>query len=286
MKMRNFFFIIFILIITGCEEVIELDLPENNPRIIVDALITDKYGPYTVKLSHSQKYSFKYEQDTSVFETGAVVIIHEDSGISDTLTETEKGTYISHPELLTGKTGHSYQLEIVTSAGKRYISDTETMLDVPAINSIYYERDLADRDPGNPNYYRFNVFIDWQDPGPERNYYLRKFSYYWSGVWHDNIHWNWVFNDKYFNGMYLTLDQIVSDYGGTGFKIRVEQFSLTKSAYDFWILIHRQTQEADDLVVNSSTPVIGNIYNASDPNDYALGYFQVSSVKSAEVWIN
>jgi hypothetical protein len=32
-------------------------------------------------------------------------------------------------------------------------------------------------------------------------------------------------------------------------------------------------------------PLYGNVYNANNPNDYALGYFQVSAVASKEILI-
>ncbi|MBN2347329.1 MAG: DUF4249 domain-containing protein [Bacteroidales bacterium] len=286
MNIRNSCFLVLLTIVTGCEDVIELDLPHNNPRIIVDALLTDGDDPAYVRISHTQKYSYRYVQDTQTFESGAVVIIHEDSGITDTLTEVSTGTYMGHPEIIRGSIGKSYWLEINTAGGKHYISDQETMLDVAKIDTIYYSREYTDKSPDNPDYYRFNVYIDWQDPESERNYYLRTFSYYWSGVWHDNIHWNWVFSDKYFNGKFLYKDNITSDYGGRGFKIKVTQYSLTKPAYDFWILVHKQTIDSENLSINSSLPIIGNIYNVNNTNDYALGYFQVSARKSAEIWIN
>ncbi len=286
MFIKNYWFIVLIVLITGCEEVIDLDFPQKNPRIVVEALITDRYEPYIVRLSHTQKYTFRYDEDTTYAETGAIIILHESTGFSDTLDEISKGIYQSHPEIVKGTIGNSYRLEIITSDGKCYISETETMHAVSLINSIYYDRDPLDRDSYNPEYYRFNVYIDWQDPANERNYYLRKFSYYWSGIWHQNIRWNWVFNDKYFNGIYLLGDKITSDYGGSGFKIRVEQYSLTRPAYDFWIMVRKQTQEADELLINSTAPIIGNIVNANDPKDYALGYFQVSAMDIAEVRIN
>ena len=274
------------VLVNGCEEIIDLDLPHENRRLIVDAILTDKDEPCYVRLSYTQKYSYACRQDPNAVIPGALVIIHEVSGVSDTLTEVSRGIYESHPEILKGSIGNSYQLEIKTEEGIHYTSDEETMLDVPDIDSMYFERDPDDISPDNPDYYRFNVYINWKDPEETRNFYVRKFSYFWSGIWHDNILWNWVFNDKYFDGNYLTRDLITSDYGGVGFKIKVEQFSLTKSAYDFWLLVHKQTIRADNPRVNSLTPLVGNVYNINNPDDYALGYFQVSATSSIELWID
>jgi hypothetical protein len=66
----------------------------------------------------------------------------------------------------------------------------------------------------------------------------------------------------------------------------MNRYSLTQKAYNFWNLVHEQTQLVSDGIANSSVPLIGNVYNANNPDDYALGYFQVSAYTQASVTIN
>jgi len=49
-------------------------------------------------------------------------------------------------------------------------------------------------------------------------------------------------------------------------------------------LLQEQTQP-DDITVNSNVPLIGNVYNVNNPDDYALGYFQVSAITSKTIYI-
>ena len=51
-------------------------------------------------------------------------------------------------------------------------------------------------------------------------------------------------------------------------------------------LLDQQLYPPDDGVVSSSVPLIGNVYNIENPDDYALGYFQVSGKDVAQVYIN
>jgi hypothetical protein len=40
------------------------------------------------------------------------------------------------------------------------------------------------------------------------------------------------------------------------------------------------------MVTNAAIPLFGNVYNANSPDEYALGYFQVSAYVSKTVFIN
>ena len=269
-----------------CREIIELDIPNTEPRIVIDGLITNQPGPYSVKLSKSAKYSFQYNIVDQPSISNALVILKDDLGNIDTLAESSQGVYHTDSSGIVGIIGCSYAIEIYTSEDGNWISNFEKMYPIPKIDSIYFERDKTDVSEDNPGYYKYSVFVDWNDPIDEQNYYLRNVSYYWSDKWHTNINWNWVFSDKYFNGQHVQKSLLQEDYGGKPFKIRLRQYSLTPDCYKFWNLVHEQTQLTDEFVTNSSIPLYGNVYNIDQPDEFALGYFQVSAVDEAIVNIN
>ena len=284
--MKSIVYILFIvLLFYSCEKIVNMDLPERNSRLVIDGLITNEDTTYYVKLTKTTKYNYKYQISNIDFETGALVIISDDYGNIDTLGEISSGIYCTHKTKIIGEIGRSYKVEIYTQAGKHYQSNMEKMPDVPLFDSIYYSRDQNVRDPENSTNYLFDVYVDWQDPSNVKNYYLRSMSYYWSNQWHDNVQWNWVFNDKFFDGLYMKKDIINESYGGYNWWLRISQYSLTKEAYDFWYLVHQQTMEAGDDLANTTVPLIGNVYNAANPDDYALGYFQVSAKTTAQIFV-
>jgi hypothetical protein len=276
---------IFILIIYGCEQIINLDLPEKDSRLVVSGLITNENTVYYVKITKTSKYTFKYNLNNEDNVKGALVIVNDNIGNIDTLDEVKPGNYRTHIDKIKGTIGRSYKVSIITDDGKRFESDMEKMPDVPMIDSIYFQRDISKKSPDNPDYYLYDIYIDWHEPADQTNYYLRSMSYYWGGEWHDNVQWNWVFNDKYINGNFLQKDNVNESYGGKNWIFKLNQYSLTKSAYDFWNLVYEQTQSDGDNA-NSAVPLIGNIYNTENPNDYALGYFQVSALTTIQVNIN
>jgi hypothetical protein len=275
-----------ILVCCSCEEVINLDLPVRNQRLVIEGLITNAAGPYFVKLSRTTRYNYVYDPSTIEYEKGARVILFDDLGNTDTLSEVSQGIYQSHTSIIIGIIGRSFSVDIKTLDGKHYRSDFEEMPDVPAIDSIYFERDTSNRSPDNPAYYLYDIYVDWHDPADVNNYYLRSMSYFWDNQWHDNVQWNWVFDDKYFNGRFIEKDLVNEAYGGYNWMFRISQYSLTEKAYQFWLLVHQQTMGADNDYSNTSVPLIGNVYNVDNSNDYALGYFQVSAKTTRDIFIN
>lgn len=269
--------------LSSCVDVINLDLPEKDKRLVIEGLVTNQDTSYTVKLTRTAKYSFTYN-DAVEKEDGALVMITDDVGNIDTLSETDMAIYQTNPAHFKGMVGRTYKLDIYTKAGKHYTSTPEKMVSVPKIDSIYYERDLTDRPYSNSSY-KNTIYINWQDQPDVPNYYLHHWSYFWNGKWHDESQWNKVFNDNLIDGQYLKKYIANVEWDGYGFYVRITRYSLTKQAYEFWNLLKQQVNPEDDGVVTTSAPLIGNVFNAENPDDFALGYFQVSAVSVAQVYV-
>lgn len=69
------------------------------------------------------------------------------------------------------------------------------------------------------------------------------------------------------------------------FMITVEQMSLSKRAYDFFRLIRAQKESASSLFQPQSGEIKGNIKPLSN-EDYVIGLFWATSIKSAHTFIN
>ena len=278
-------FSVLLFMVCACRKVIQLDLPLRDPCLVVNGLFTNDSTSYIVTLSRTTKYDFTYNPTSQDFEGGAVVVVSDNVGNIDTLKEISTGTYKTDSTKIEGIIGRGYKIDIYTQEGQHFKSNFEVMHAVPKIDSIYFVRDQNDRSTDNSAYYKFMVYVDWHDPAEMSNYYLWNVSYFWSNQWHNNILWNWVFNDKYINGNFVKKDLVQSDYGGYNWTFKLSQYSLSENAYNFWNLVHEQTQLSGDGIANSTQPLFGNVFNADNPNDYALGYFQVSAKTTATVYI-
>jgi hypothetical protein len=154
-----------VVALTSCETVIQVDIDQAPPRLVIEAEINDGPGPYTVHLSKSVGID-----ESSIFPdiSGAEVLITDDQGHADTLQETTPGYYAT--STLVGTPGVTYSLK-VTAEGATYTS-TSTMPQPVALDSIYnltasvfggtrYPVLALLRDPANvANQYRFIVYED------------------------------------------------------------------------------------------------------------------------------
>ena len=278
-------FTFIIIVISACEKIETLDLPETDNRLVVESIISTEDLSYTVKLTRTQKYSFTYDTASIKHEKGAKVVISDNTGIVDTLKEISTGIFQTHKGIIKGEVGRNYNIDIISSDGKHYKSDPEKMLAAPKIDSIYFDRDYSDKYKYNQNAYRYNVYIDWHDPKDEKNYYMFVISYFWNGIWQQQYQWNWIMNDYQTDGHFYKKVKVVSDYGQKYFSVKINLYALQKNNYDYWRILYDQKWTSFDGYVNNTVPLIGNIYNTNDPNDYAIGYFQVSGTSVAMIYI-
>ncbi|MBK8873196.1 MAG: DUF4249 domain-containing protein [Bacteroidetes bacterium] len=143
--MNNYKIIILAsLLFASCEKEIDLDLNSSSPQIVIEGNISDDPGPYIVKLSKTVNYS---ELNNYPPVTGALVIISDNTGTIDTLSETTSGNYQTN--IITGTPGTTYTLKVVAE-GKQFEA-VSTMPSKVNLDSV-----------------QFNLF---SDPGESENTY-------------------------------------------------------------------------------------------------------------------
>ena len=258
--------IVTIFILSGCQKVINVDLNEAAPRIVIEGLITDRPGPYTVTISKSGSY---FNQPVLPPVTGAVVIITDNVGTIDTLKEKKPGIYLTSKTQ--GIPGRTYTLKVL-SENKEYMGSS-TMHSHVGIDSLKliksqsqhfgFDGDTEDkinvdiycffRDPYEKNFYRIKVFTN--DTARAENYGL--------------------YDDQYTNGLEIGLRVAHATAGNT---YRIEFFSLDKQTYGYYSTL-------EDLLhtnpVFGSTPANPN----TNLNNGALGYFGAFAVSSKTIII-
>lgn len=257
---------ITITITTGCEKVIEVDLNEAAPRIVIEGLITDRRGPYTVTISKSGSY---FNQPLLETVSGATAIITDDFGNIDTLRESLPGRYLTGR--IRGVTGRIYTLQVI-SGDQEYVG-TSTMLSRVSIDSLklvkseferfdlsgssqsetHYDIHCFFRDPMEKNYYRIKVF---------KNDSINTESYR-------------LYDDQYTNGEVTELRVTRAALRDT---FRIELISLDKSTFGYYRTL------ADLLYQNpffGSTPANPN----NNLSNGALGYFGACAISTRTIVI-
>ncbi len=164
------------LLTDSCIEPIDITAIPLNPRIVVDALVTNDEGPYVVKLRYSQDTDAKSKDALPV--SGANVSIIEDDQNVQILTEVTTGNYHTDSSWQ-AQIGKTYQLRFVTEAGKKYFSDPQRMTSPGTIDNIYVRFDpggITFGDDGSLLQDAINVYIDARSASGSSGHLRWKFN--------------------------------------------------------------------------------------------------------------
>ena len=163
------------LLLFGCVDPYEPEVKSTVDVIVVDGTITNLAEPQIIRLNRSKADSLTGRFGTLPI-TKAMIEVVVDSITVITCHETINGTY-QLPGDFKGQVGHAYQLRFTFSDGTRYVSSQQVMQAVPPIDRIYARFNPtslpAQLTNGTISRYRgaHEVFIDWQDPADQPNYY-------------------------------------------------------------------------------------------------------------------
>jgi hypothetical protein len=125
------------ILLVSCIDPFKIELTKLDEQLVVDGMITDQPGPYVVKLFKTKALSDQISNSTDV--KGAVVVITNSDGVSETLTESSPGNYVTNASGIQGVVGKTYQLHITTAEGTIYESELEKLVEVGAIRNVYHE---------------------------------------------------------------------------------------------------------------------------------------------------
>lgn len=250
---------ILTLNLAGCEEVIDYELETVENRLVVEGLITNRPGPYTVRLSSTKGF---LEDGSTRGINGAIVTIWDNHGNNETLEANGDGLY--QTSTLQGIPGYTYYFKAVVN-GKEYTAQSY-MPTVSKLDSLTFVYKSSRNEDDNG----YHPYIHFGDPAGKGNYY--RWNVYVNGkMLPDELA---VLNDELYDGSYGHADMGFAIKKGD--HLKVEMFGIDKPAYDFWYaLVNQQNARGGPF---ESTPA-----NApSNITGGAMGYFGASSVSEFE----
>ena len=263
------FIAIILFVFLSCEELIELDLQSSGPKIVIEGVITDEAGPYAVKISRSTDF---YEPSNFDKVSGAIVVITDDAGVKDTLTENEPGQYLTN--ILEGQQGVTYNL-FVRIDDQEYQAVT-TMPGKIHLDSISYEYLSTPHGSGQM------VFCHFNDEKKVDNY-IRIKTYLKNKLEGNRIT---VFDDKLFKdgNAKLPVIQGPNNLFESGDSLKIELLSISYDTYLYYKTLSKE-------IVGEETGMMqGTIHGKTAPanpvtnmSGGASGYFTACCLSSKEV---
>ena len=261
----NFFLLLILagIFISGCEKVIDVDLNEASPALVIQGNLSSDQKVAEVKLTMTTSY---FDTLSPEKVSGAKVTLEVDNGKKIVLNETLKGVYAAFG--LRPVYDTKYRLTVETK-DKTY--QAESVLNPPvSIDSVTWEYDEGNSffDAG----YYLNVWFF--DPPSIQNYY--RIQIYRNGLLKRSMDDLIVFNDRYVDGNKVEIS-LFNDPYYLNDTVLVQLISLDKNAYDYFSTLG----ELINTNPGSAAPANPN----TNFSNGALGYFSAWSSDTLEVII-
>lgn len=248
----------------SCEEVIDIDLNDSDPKLSIDGKI-EMGQTAQIQLSYTTDY---FSEEAPNYETDAIVSIKELNGRVETLIHQGKGLYTGN--IVIGRDGFEYELEINVD-DKTYLGKSSMLTPTEILNIEYLEFDGFG---GSEEETEYQLQIVLKNNPLEENYYLLK--YYINGSDKEDTYS--VYSHEFFPNeetiefspmrFIFTKDDVVT----------VKAYSIDEGTYDYY-------SQLDEIIDphggGSSTP-----FNpASNMGQDVLGYFRAWSFDQKTVQI-
>ncbi len=270
-------FLFAIVLLAACDEPIELDINQVDPKIVIEGLVTDKPGYQMVKVSRSVGF---YTEGKTPRITNAVVTVEDDLGEVVSFTHNPRnhpdsaGIYLP-PSGFVGKIGRTYTLH-VNADGKDFEA-TDQLLPVISMDSLKYRvSEFQVEDPREDGKI-YELLMYAREPQHEKNFYLFKFYR------NDSL--------TYFNetDIYFSDDELLAEningatspvYYGIDDQAVVEVYSMSRVGYVYY-------SDLFSILNNDGGGMFGPIPASPRTNlsNDAIGFFQVSAINISAVKI-
>jgi hypothetical protein len=273
--MKNLILMILVVVVlTGCEETVQLDLKQVPDRLVVEGLITDVAGKQFVRITKSAGF---YQTGVTNRISTAQVTVHDNTGETMVFTHNPNNVadsigYYFPSKGYVGVVDRAYTLTVVVD-GQTYEA-SDTLVRVTTIDSLAYQPNRI-RERDNPSDGKImEVLMFAKEPQETVDNYLFKYYRNDSLIYNSNTD-VYVVNDY---GVGENIGGFPSPiYYAVGDTARVEIYSISRVAYVFY----------NDLatILNSD----GGMFSPPPANprsnisNGALGFFQVSAMHDRSV---
>ncbi len=287
MKKLIIFLAIGIGLLTGCEDVIEVDVPSGDTRLIVDGLIrvdtTQTYVPLAIKVAETNSFF----EEIPVTSLESIILFYEEviDGVtyttgSSSLAEVDPGSgiYVPDPtfdedQRLTVSTllarDWTFSL-IIRHEGRRYIAQTKYVPTSPIDNLEQGTGTLFEGD-------ETEVLVTFTDDPNADNYYIFDFDF-------DEF---LATEDEFYQGQQFQFSYFYDQEFEAGREIEISIMGADQQFFNYMDLIIEQTEQSFGFFETPRATVRGNVFditgldnidvldNTDRPDSYPLGYFAI-----------
>lgn len=268
------FIILLVLTFTNCEEVIDVDIPSEKPRLVIDAVMRVDTSQRVQILSVKVSVTDSFFGEVAV--TGLKQITITNLGIPSTFANPSF-------QVLLEVTPGIYEKEVVTSfltkgelvfqvehEDQRYLARTQYVPAVPIDTLILGDGTLLIGD-------QIEVNVMFTDNSARNDFYLFDFGF-------DEF---FTTEDEFYQGQQFEFSYLYDKILESGQEVDVSIIGVDRPFYNYMNLLIEQSERDLDLFDTPVATLRGNIINVTEidnidffdnldqTNNFALGYFAV-----------
>lgn len=294
----------------GCKQPFTSPAITNLPSyLVVDGYLNAGNDSSYITLSRTRGLDSALK---AIPELNAQVTVLGASGTIYPLLEISNGRYTA--AALNLNPAENYQLQVLTQDGKKYLSDSISVVLTPAIDSISWKMDST----GTDNKLGVTIYANTHDALNKTWYY--RWDYVETWEYHSLFEsWNYYSNGQVLarnvdslidicwfsqpssnitiaTSAYLSQDVIFekplvfipqrTQKLGVRYSILVRQYGMTKLAFEYWDNLKKNTELTGSIFDPQPSQVAGNFHCQSDRAEPVLGYVSASTSQQSRIFIN
>lgn len=275
--MKSFFllFLTSICFLISCEEVVDIDLPEEEPRLVIDANIQWEKGTSGASQSVLLSTSTPFYNTDFVPVTNAQVVIQNTNTLEEfTFVHTANGLYETNA--FVPVINDEYKLNILHN-GEEYEA-IESLVPVTDISRI--EQSRVDGISGDDV---VNIEVFTNDIANKENYFYFEFNLA------NELPNLLVYDDEFQDGneigfiyrrVFFGLDDFV-----VGDQVNMVYQGISKSFFNYMELLLEQSETAGDPFASVPVQLNGNGNNLTSPSRKPYGFFRLGEIEREQITI-
>lgn len=285
--------------LTACEDVIDVEVPEEEPRLVVEGLLrvdtTQVFVPVEVKLSQTAGFFDEIQPVTDADQVIIILQVLDEDGLptgsgTKSLTQLEEGSGIYVPDpsfdadqrlrVSTVVENDILYTLVVTWQGRRYAAQTKYITSVPIDELRLGDGTLFDED-------ETELIVRFTDDPDLDNFYLFDFGF-----------GNYlVTEDTFYKGQEFEFSYFYDEDFDPGIELEVGILGADRTFYNYMDLLIEQTDGQQGPFQTPVATARGNVFdvtnldndqildNSGQPNTYGLGYFAIVQEFTARITI-
>lgn len=295
---------LLLLALLGCIDGFKGDLRSVGRILVVEGLVTNDPGPYSVTLSWTEPYA---SGNANIPIEDAQVWIIEAGSRRWALTHQQRGVYTSDSAAWRGQVGRTYALEVRLAGEQVYQSTAERLVAAPAVDTVraVYVKKINFQGVITGT---FDLVASFQDAPERGQFYQWQWAHYFQQTTcnlfaREGVRfaqdccgacWGIVrprgqvllAADAFVNGnrVQQTLDNIPYNSKEDYF-IAVELRAIPATSYQFWQTVAGQINNTGGIFDRPPAAAPTNIFAVGNPSTPALGVFTVAGLSRRSFYV-